>query len=106
MRYAGLNIRRRQSGTYEGLNKISKKGRPLLRKILYQAAFSSFTGNNKIFNKIYEEKKSKINDKYAKTVIMRKSLKMIFGTFKNQNSFDYNRVHVCKYEYIKPKAAA
>ena len=34
LRYAGLNIRMRQSGQYKGQYKISKKGRPLLRKIL------------------------------------------------------------------------
>ncbi|HSN22674.1 MAG TPA: IS110 family transposase, partial [Methylomicrobium sp.] len=34
MRYAGLNIRMRQSGKYMGKNKISKKGSPLLRKVL------------------------------------------------------------------------
>ena len=36
MRYAGLNIRMRQSGKYSGQNKITKKGRPLLRKVVQQ----------------------------------------------------------------------
>ena len=36
LRYAGLNIQMRQSGQYRGKNRISKKGRPLLRKILGQ----------------------------------------------------------------------
>ena len=40
MRYAGLNIRTRESGKYKGKDKISKKGRPLLRKTLYQIVFS------------------------------------------------------------------
>lgn len=34
MRYAGLNLREKQSGTYRGKNKLSKKGRSLLRKVL------------------------------------------------------------------------
>ena len=34
MRYGGLNIRMRQSGKYQGKNRISKKGSPLLRKVL------------------------------------------------------------------------
>lgn len=38
MRYARLNIRMRQSGRYQGLNKISKKGRPLLRRVLQNIA--------------------------------------------------------------------
>jgi transposase len=36
LRYAGLNIRMRQSGIYRGQYRITKKGRPLLRKILSQ----------------------------------------------------------------------
>lgn len=36
LRYAGLNLRERQSGTYRGQTRLSKKGRPLLRKILGQ----------------------------------------------------------------------
>ena len=34
MRYAGLNIRECKSGQYKGKNKISKKGRANLRRVL------------------------------------------------------------------------
>ena len=34
LRYAGLNIRERQSGQYRGQNRISKKGRSNLRRVL------------------------------------------------------------------------
>ena len=39
LRYAGLNLRERQSGTYRGQTRLSKKGRPLLRKDLGQTIF-------------------------------------------------------------------
>ena len=39
LRYAGLNIRERKSGQYRGHNRISKKGRLLLRKVLGQMTF-------------------------------------------------------------------
>jgi len=39
LRYAGLNIRERKSGQYRGHNRISKKGRSLLRKVLGQMTF-------------------------------------------------------------------
>jgi transposase len=39
LRYAGLNLRERQSGTYRGQTRLSKKGRPLLRKVLGQTIF-------------------------------------------------------------------
>ena len=35
MRYAGFNLKTRQSGQFQGQNKISKKGRRLLRKVLH-----------------------------------------------------------------------
>ncbi|MEM6325817.1 MAG: transposase [Bacteroidota bacterium] len=34
LRYAGMNLRERESGTYKGQTRLSKKGRPLLRKVL------------------------------------------------------------------------
>ncbi|MEX2590647.1 MAG: IS110 family transposase [Chitinophagales bacterium] len=37
--YAGLKIRMRRSGKYRGKDRITKKGRVLLRKLLGQAAF-------------------------------------------------------------------
>jgi transposase len=36
LRFAGLNLRERQSGTWRGKTHLSKKGRSLLRKILGQ----------------------------------------------------------------------
>ena len=39
LRYAGLNLRERQSGAYRGQTRLSKKGRPLLRKVLGQTIF-------------------------------------------------------------------
>ena len=37
LRFSGQNIREMQSGQYRGKSKMSKKGRPLIRKILYHA---------------------------------------------------------------------
>jgi transposase len=34
LRYAGMNLRERGSGTYKGQTRRSKKGRPMLRKVL------------------------------------------------------------------------
>ena len=44
-RYAGLNLVENSSGTHKGKSTISKRGRSLLRSILYRMAFTMvFTG--------------------------------------------------------------
>jgi len=50
--YSGLKIRMRQSGKYQGKDRITKKGRVLLRKLLGQAAFS-LTRSDRILGEYY-----------------------------------------------------
>ncbi len=92
MRYAGLNLKERCSGTYIGKVKISKKGNVLLRKILGQIAFASFTKKVTDFGQIYHRKKEVRGGHYALTCIMRKSLKMIFGVYRSKEEFQLERM--------------
>jgi transposase len=100
LRYAGLNLRIRQSGKYRGLNKISKKGRPLLRKVLYQLAFSCLIGDGKMYHDDYTRKKQASESGLcAMVLVMRKALKMILGVSKSSITFDIERVHKDQTEY-------
>ena len=102
LRYAGLNLRERQSGKYSGLNKISKKGRALLRKVLYQMVFSCLMGEGKIYYEYYQAKKEKsVTGLIAMTAVMRKALKMILGVSRSNMTFDIERVHKDQNDYIK-----
>ena len=97
IRYAGLNIRRRSSGKYEGHNKISKKGRPLLRKVLYQCVFSSMICKGGVYHDYYQRKKKELaNGMKAIVAVMRKALKMIYGVVVSKNEFSMERVFDCK----------
>ena len=100
MRYAGLNVCRKASGKYVGQSKISKKGRCLLRKILYQIAFSSLIGKGKIYGEFYQKKKKELKI-YKKTMvcIMRKFLKMTLGVYKSPIAFDPKRIQICESKY-------
>ena len=91
-RYAGLNLKERSSGTYAGKIRISKKGNSLLRKILGQVAFSSFTRKGTEFGEIYHQKKEKRGGFYALTCMMRKGLKMIFGVYHSDEEFQLERM--------------
>lgn len=97
LRYAGLNIRRRASGKYEGHNKISKKGRSLLRKVLYQCVFSSLICKGGIYHDYYQRKKKELaSGMKAIVAVMRKALKMIYGIAVSENEFSMERVFDCK----------
>jgi transposase len=97
LRYAGLNIRRRASGKYEGHNKISKKGRSLLRKVLYQCVFSSLICKGGIYHDYYQRKKKELaSGMKAIVAVMRKALKMFYGIAVSENEFSMERVFICK----------
>jgi transposase len=94
-RFLGLNLRQRQSGKYQGQNKISKKGRALGRKVLYQMAFDSLIGEKKLYGGYYRRKKATSGSGTRAIVcVMRKALKMIFGVFRSAQAFDSKRVFV------------
>jgi len=93
VRYAGMNITRKESGKYQGHRKISKKGRALLRKVLYQSVFSTMTGEGQLYHEYYEQKKKDLNIVLkAKVAVMRKMLKMIYGVVNSAEVFNPERV--------------
>ena len=104
MRYAGLNLREKQSGTFQGQVKLSKKGNSLMRKCLGQIAFSGLIKENALYGDFYRQKKEKRNGFYALTCVMRKALKMLFGTYKSQAEFQGQRVFDQSFEINKASA--
>ena len=102
MRYAGLNIRMRQSGKYQGLNKISKKGRPLLRKILNQTALP-LVKHGCLYGDFYHRKKEvdKMPGNKAMVVVARHFLRKFYGWYKSGEAFNEKRFFFCKAKYIK-----
>lgn len=102
MRYAGLNIRERKSGKYAGQNRISKKGRPSLRKVLGQVVFPLVKKGN-LFGEIYHGKKEQgMSGPKAMVVVERKFLKMFYGWYRSGREFDIDRVFRSRSEYVCP----
>lgn len=91
-RYAGLNLRERQSGISRGRVRLSKKGNSLLRKCLGQMCYSTLIKEKRLFGEYYQKKKEKRNGFYALVCVMRKTLKMLFGLYKSKKSFQTERV--------------
>jgi hypothetical protein len=101
MRYGGLNLQEKQSGKFAGHLRISKKGSILMRKILGQIAFSSMIKKGALYHDLYIEKKEKKQGFYALTCVIRKTLKMIFGVYKNNCGFHEVRVFDQCFELLK-----
>jgi transposase len=102
MRYAGLNIRMRQSGKYSGLNKITKKGRVLLRKIL-QNIVLPLVKRGSIYGEYYHRKKEvdKMVGNKAMTCVARHFLRKFYGWYKSGEAFNLDRFFTCETEYRK-----
>lgn len=105
LRYAGLNIRERRSGQYRGHNRISKKGRSLLRKILAQMTFPLLR-RIYLYGDYYHEKveRGMLRQK-AKVAVMRKFLCMVYALAKSGERFDQDRFRRCQSQYDMAQAA-
>lgn len=102
MRYGGLNIRMRQSGKYQGQNKISKRGRRLMRKILQNIALP-LVRRHYLYGEYYYRKKEieKMPGNKAMTTVARHFLKKFFGWYKSARAFDPQRFFACETQYRK-----
>ena len=85
--FFGLDVRQRQSGMWRGTQRLSKRGNPYLRKILFQLGWSLCMNNpeyKEYYNHQYKEK-----DKHYYTAIIataRKFLRYYFAILKNSKN--------------------
>lgn len=105
MKYAGLNLRERQSGSYKGKNKADKKGRSKLRNIIHMATLALIS-NGKIFSFEYKLKKERMGGGKAQMAMARKLIKVIHGLNKNKVGFSSERLFICESKFIKDKKVA
>lgn len=100
IRYSGLNLREKQSGTYRGKTRISKKGRSTLRKVLSQIVLP-LVKRAGLFGPYYHGKKERdgMPGTKAMTAVMRKFLKLFYGWYQSGGAFDRNRVFACQSQH-------
>jgi len=94
-RYVGLNLRERQSGQYAGQIRITRKGRPLARRILNQIALP-LVKRHRLFGAYYHAKKRTMKGAQAMTAVSRKLVKMLWGWYQAGQNFDSARVFACE----------
>ena len=107
LRLAGLNLKIRQSGARRGLTCISKKGRSLLRKVLYQLAFSVLTQGRGLFAEYFKGRRQEKHPVPAKKLyvnVMRKFLRALLGAYRD-GGFIRDRVFLDQSCYAARRAA-
>ena len=104
LRYAGLNIQMRQSGQYRGHYRISKKGRPLLRKILGQVVFS-LVRQTGLYGDYYHRKRLSMPGPKAVVAVMRHFLRKLHGWYRSEQAFDAKRHFTSSASYSERQAA-
>ena len=100
--YLGLKLAQRQSGKYKGQVKITKKGSPLARKLLYQMCLPLVKSNGWMRQVYDRQNPNHQNDGKgirAITVVMRKLVKVLFALQRSGKAFDPTRVGCCQSQY-------
>lgn len=94
-RYAGLNLVENSSGTHKGKTTISKRGRSLLRSILYRIAFT-MVAKNKEMKELYKylitRKENQLKKKQAIVAVIGKILQIIYAVVTNNEEYQATRV--------------
>lgn len=106
LHYCGLNLYERESGTYKGETKISKKGRSRLRKVLGQAVFALVQTEGPLADYFYRKREEGTGYWKAMVATMRKLCKVLYGLSASGATYDPARVHTCESQYAQARAMA
>ena len=86
--FLGLDVRTKDSGKHKGRRKLTKKGEPEYRRLLFNAAMAA-SKNGCYFNREYLALQARGLTKTAALVaVSRKIARLAFGVLKNQTTFN------------------
>lgn len=94
-RYAGLNLVENSSGNHKGKTTISKRGRSLLRSILYRMAFTMVSKNKEIkelYKYLTTRKENQLKKKQAIVAVIGKILQIIYAVVSKNEEYKATRV--------------
>lgn len=106
-KYAGLNLVEDSSGDRQGKTVISKRGRSMLRNILYQAALVMVAKNKEmklLYHYLTDRKENSLCKKQALVVISIKIIKVILALVNKGQMYDAGKV-LGEYRAAQIKAA-
>jgi transposase len=86
--FAGLDVSVRESGTWKGKGKLTKRGNPYLRKRLFSAAWGAVM-NDRRFKAYYDElRKNGRTYTEALVIISRKLVRIMFSLERDETDYD------------------
>ena len=90
--YVGLDPVVRESGTWHGKRKLSKRGPPVLRHRLFQAGWGA-KQHSPLFKQIYDHHRS-LNKHYTTCILIlsRKLLRIMFAITRDHTTFDPTKI--------------
>ena len=94
-RYAGLNLVENSSGKHKGKTTISKRGRSLLRSILYRMAFTMVSKNKEIkelYKYLTTRKENQLKKKQAIIAVIGKIIQIIYAVVTKNEEYKATRV--------------
>lgn len=94
-RYAGLNLVENSSGNHKGKTTISRRGRSLLRSILYRMAFTMVSKNKEIkelYKYLTTRKENQLKKKQAIVAVIGKILQIIYAVVTKNEEYKATRV--------------
>lgn len=96
LKYAGLNLRTRESGKFTGQIKLSKKGRAQLRRVLGKLVFR-FVKRAEIYGEYYHRRKNQDHMRGTKimAIVERKLLRLLYSLGRNRQAFNAHRYQTC-----------
>lgn len=93
---AGLNLKETSSGTKKGKTKISKRGRPNLRNILYQSSMIMVAKNQafkEIYNHLTKRSKNNLTGKQAIVALSVRLIKIMYTLCSKKLAYSHDEVH-------------
>ena len=94
-KYAGLNLIEDSSGERKGKTRISKRGRAMLRNLLYQVAVVMVCKNKEmkaLYTYLKTRRENPLEKKQALVVVAVKVIKIIFALVKKKEEYDAKKV--------------
>lgn len=90
--YAGLDVSSRESGTWRGMCKLTKRGNPLLRRRLFSAAWGAVM-HDADFKSYYEKLRTEARRAHveALVIIARKIVRTMFTVLRDKERYDRSK---------------
>jgi transposase len=98
-RYAGANLRTRESGMYKGKARMSKKGRIAIRHVTGSIAFGLIRHDQVYGPYAQQRRDANRPGKWIIAIVARKLLRMFFALGTKREQFCEDRLPVCESQY-------